>query len=153
MTIYSSPGMLAKSSGQVHGEARSTNRLHETIALPATLATGDVINVGYLPVSAVVAGLMLKAASQLDANPTPALAFDVGTPSAPQMFNAVSTVGRAAGSSADIALLPVGLLYKNGLGVKQLVIVTVHAAATTPVAGLLEVQMTYFIEDTAGSPA
>jgi hypothetical protein len=68
MMTYSSPGVLAKYSGQTRGEARSTNRMHEIIPLPATLATGDLINVGYLPVGAVVVGLNLRAASQLDVN-------------------------------------------------------------------------------------
>ncbi len=153
MTTYCSPGVLAKSSGQTHGEARSTNRMHETIALPATLATGDVISVGYLPPNAVVAGLNLKAPSQLDTSAAATLAFDVGTTATPQLFNAVSGVGRAAGSSADTTLLPPGRLYKNTTGAKQLVIATVQAAAATPAAGSIEIEMSYFVEEPAGSPA
>ncbi len=153
MTTYSSPGFMAKYSGQTHGEARSTNRMHEIIALPATLATGDVLNVGYLPVNAVVVGLNAKAASQLDTNATATLAFDIGTAANPQLFNAVSVIGRAAGASADTTLLPTGRLYKNSSGAKQLVIATVHAAAATPTPGSLELEMSYFVEELSGSPA
>ena len=153
MTTYSSPGVLAKCSGQTHGAARSTNRLHEIVAVPASLATGDLISIGYLPPNAVVVGLNLKAPSQLDTSAAATLAFDIGTTSTPQLFNAVSGVGRAAGSSADTTLLPAGRLYKNASGAKQLVVATVHAAAATPAAGTFEVEMSYFVEEPAGSPA
>ena len=153
MTTYSSPGVLANSSGQTHGEARSTNRLHEITSLPVTLATGDIVNIGYLPVDAVVVGLNLKAPSQLDTSSAATLAFDIGTTTSPQLFNAVSAVGRAAGASADTTLLPTGRLYKNLSGAKQLVIATVHAAAATPAAGALELEMSYFVEELPGSPA
>jgi hypothetical protein len=153
MTTYYSPGFTARYSGQTHGEVRSTNRMHEIIAIPATLATGDIVNVGYLPVNAVVVGLNAKAASQLDTNATATLAFDIGTRANPQLFNAVSAVGRAAGVSVDTTLLPAGRLYKNSSGAKQLVIATVHAAAATPAPGSLELEMSYFVEELPGSPA
>lgn len=153
MTTYSSPGVLAKYSGQTHGEARSTNRIHETIAIPSTLATGDILNVGYLPVNAVVVGLTVKAASQLDTNATATLAFDVGTASTPQLLNAVSLAGRAPAASVDVTLLPSGRLYKNLSGAKQLIISTVHAVAATPAAGTLEFDVSYFVEEAPGSPA
>ena len=153
MTTYSSPGILANRSDQVHGEVRSTNRLHETISVPPTLAVGDSINFGYLPANAVVVGLAIKAASQLDTNAAATLAFDVGLPGTPQLFNAVSSVGRGAGATADSTLLPSGLFYKNTSGSKQLVVVTVHSAAAAPAAGTLELQLSYFVEEPPGSPA
>ena len=153
MTTYSSPGFLAKASGHAHGYARSTNRLHEIVSVPAALATADVINVGYLPPNAVVAGLNLKAVSQLDTSAAATLSFDIGTTANPQQFNISSVVGRAAGTSADTILLPTGRLYKNASGSKLLVIATVHAAAATPAAGTLEFEMSYFVEEAAGSPA
>ncbi len=153
MTTYSSPSIMAKYSGSTHGETRSTNRIHEIIALPSTLATGDVINVGYLPVGAVVVGLNLKAQSQLDSNAAATLAFDVGTASSPQLFNAASVVGRAPGATADTTLSPTGRLYKNLSSNKQLVVATVHTAAATPNAGALEFELSYFVEELPGSPA
>ena len=153
MTTYSSPGVLAKYSGQTHGGARSTNRMHEIIALPATLAIGDLVDVGYLPVNAVVVGLNLKTGSQLDTSAAATLAFDIGTTSSPQLLNAGSAVGRAAGASADTTLLPAGRLYKNLTGAKQLVVATVQASAATPAAGALEVEVSYFVEELPGSPA
>ncbi len=153
MTTYNSPGFANKAPGYAHGEARGTNRLHEIIAVPATIAANDVINVAYLPANAVVSGLNLKAATQLDSGATPTLAIDIGTTVNPQLFSALSSVGRSAGSSVDTNLLPAGRLYRNTTGAKQLVVATVHTAAATPSAGTLEIEMSYFIEDAAGSPA
>ncbi len=154
MTTYNSPSYAARQPQQAHGEVRATSRMHDTIALPATLTTGDTINIGALPRNAVVTGLTLKTSGQLDASGSPTLAFDVGVASAPQLFNASSTaVGRVAGPSADTTLLPSGRLYKNASGAPLLVLATVHSAAAMAVAGTLEVELTYFIEDLPGSPA
>ena len=153
MTIYNSPGFNAKLSGNAHGESRSTNRMHETIALPAGLSAGDVINIGYLPPNSVVSGLNLKTPTQLDASGAPTIAIDVGVVGNTQLFNAASVVGRVSGCSADTTLLPAGRLYKNTSGGKQTVMATVHAPAAAPLAGFLEVEISYFVEEPGGSPA
>ena len=59
----------------------------------------------------------------------------------------------AAGASADIGtgLSASGYLYKNLTGAKQAILITVHTAAATPVAGTLEIDMEYYIKDIAGS--
>jgi hypothetical protein len=62
-------------------------------------------------------------------------------------------VGRAVGASADATLLPTGRLYKNITGAKQLVVASVHAAAATPAAGVLELELSYFVEELPASPA
>src|SRR5579875_2754952 len=126
MTIYNSPSWAAHAPQQAHGEVRATSRMHEVIALPATLTTGDVINIANLPRNAVVTGLTLKTSGQLDTSGSPTLAFDVGVTASPQLFNAASTaVGRVAGPSVDTTLAAGGRLYKNTSGYPQLVVVSV----------------------------
>ena len=118
--------------------------------LPTGLATNDTINMGYLPVNAVVIGLTLKAQSQLDSST--GLVFDVGDAgSATRYMNGTILVGRAAGASFDTAIPAGGKLYKTTA--KTAIIVTVHTQATTAVAGVLELEVSYFVEDTVGSQA
>ncbi|HEY5072048.1 MAG TPA: hypothetical protein VII63_08455 [Caulobacteraceae bacterium] len=138
-----------------HGPYQGTTHLHATSpALPASLATGDSVNVGYLPAGAIVTGAILKAGSQLDSNGSPTLTLDLGVAGSTQLFKAaVTTVGRAAGASADVTLAGAGALYKNLTGAQVAVIATVHAGAATGVAGALEVDVEYYVEDAVGSPA
>ena len=140
--------------GTGHGFNQITQHLHAISPAIATWALNDTILVGYLPRNAIVASAVLKAASQLDSNATPTLALDLGLSGSPQLFKAaITTVGRAAGASADIGtgLSASGYLYKNLTGAKQAILITVHTAAATPVAGTLEIDMEYYIEDIAGS--
>jgi hypothetical protein len=44
-----------------------------------------------------------------------------------------------------------GVLYKNTSGARALVVVTVGTAAATAVAGTLEVDIEFYVEDAAGS--
>ncbi|HEY5106591.1 MAG TPA: hypothetical protein VII73_07445 [Caulobacteraceae bacterium] len=143
-------------AGTGHGPYQLTQHLHATVSVPATLAANDVLNFGYLPNNAIVASMVLKAATQLDSNGSPTLSIDMGVVGTAQLFKAaITTVGRTAGASADIGtgLAAAGYLYKNTSGAKQLVIGTVHAAAATAVAGTLELDVEYYLEDTVGSPA
>jgi hypothetical protein len=143
-------------AGTGHGEAQITQHLHATVALGASLAANDVINFGYLPRNAIVTGATLKAQSQLDSNGAPTITFDLGVAGTPQLFKAaITTVGRAAGASVDLAtaLAAAGYLWKNLTGSRQLVFATCHAVAATPVAGVLELDVEFYVEDTVGSPA
>lgn len=129
-----------------HGEYLAANHLHATTALPSTAGLNDTINVGYLPPNAVVTGVAAKAQSQLDS--ATSLTLDLGIPGTLQLFQAaISTVGRAAGVSADNTCAAAGRLYKNTTGAKVLVVATIHAAAGTPVAGNLEHLIDYFVEE------
>lgn len=152
-TTYSTP-LFAQNqpAGTGHGPYQITQHLHATTGTISTWAINDVINFGYLPRNAIVASAVLKAASQLDSGAT--LTLDLGIVGTAQLFKAaISTVGRASGASADIGtgLSAAGYLYKNTTGAKVQIICTVHAAATTPVAGTLELDVEYYIEDTVGS--
>lgn len=143
-----------QSTNNSHGFARSSVHLHATSGtLPTSLATNDVINVGYLPTNAVVVSVILKAQSQLDSSTGLVLSLGVsGT--AGLWMSGVTTVGRAAGVTSA-AWSPTtnsgtaGALYKTAA--KTLVICTVTTQATTAVAGVLEFDLEYYIEDAAGS--
>lgn len=131
----------------VHGEYKATSRIHATVSIPAAAALNDTINIGYLPPNAVVVGVRVKAATQLDSNGSPLLTLDLGIVGTLQLWHAaISTVGRAAGASTDATIAAAGALYKNG-STKTLVVGTIHAAPATGVAGTLEYEIAYFIEE------
>jgi hypothetical protein len=141
-------------AGTGHGFYKTHASLHAISGTISTWAAGDTIAVGYLPRQAIVVGCVLKAASQLDSNGSPTLAFDVGVVGTPQLFKAAITdVGHAAGASTDIGtgISASGYLYQNTSGAKQEVIITVHTAAATPVAGTIEIDIEYYVEDVVGS--
>ena len=139
-------------AGTGHGVYKNHTSLHAVSPVISTWAVGDTIAVGYLPRNAVVNTAILKAASQLDSNGTPTLSLDVGIVGTTQLFKAaITTVGRAVGASADITNTGAGYLYQNTSGAKQEIIITVHAAAATPVAGTLEIDVEYYVEDVVGS--
>ena len=141
---------VGASSG--HGLNRMSSHLHAISPTISTWATGDTITVGNLPRQAIVTNVVLKAAGQLDSNAAPALTLDVGVASSAQLFKAaISTVGRSAGASVDTTNTPAGYLYQNASGADQVVVVTVHAGAATPVTGTLELDVEYYVEDVTGS--
>ncbi len=154
MTAYNSSLYTSRTPAGVHGLGQISNHSHALAAVPASFGAADVCNMAFLPAGAVVLGLTLKAQGQLDANAAPTLALNVGLAGAPQLFLAASSlVGRAPGASADSGLTANGRLYKNVSGARQAIIVTAQAPAASPVAGLLELELSYFIEDAVGSPA
>ncbi len=133
-----------------HGFNTSSVHLHAVSGSISTWVAGDVVNVGYLPGNAVVVSATLKAASQLDSNGAPTLTLSLGVAGTAGLFkSAITTVGRAAGASVDLTLAAAGALYKPVA--KTAVIVTVGAGAATAVAGTLEADIEYYVEDTAGS--
>lgn len=153
MTTYAPPlaiaGLPTDPIG-VHGEFKALNHMHPPLIAVAALTTADVINVGYLPPNAVVTGFVIKAATQLDSNGSPTLALNAGvTGTAALFFAAITTVGRAAGASAETGsgLTAAGRLYKNTTGAKQLVTITPSTGAATGVAGTIEAAVTYFVEE------
>ena len=154
-TTYASP-LYAQNqpAGTGHGPYQITQHLHAISPVISTWALNDTINFGYLPRNAIVASVVLKAASQLDSNGAPTLTLDMGVIGTPQLFKAaINTVGRAVGATTDIGtgISATGYLYKNTTGAKQAIVCTVHAAAATAVAGTLELDVEYYIEDTVGS--
>jgi hypothetical protein len=141
---------VGPSSG--HGLNRMSTHLHAKSGSISTWAVNDTIAVGYLPRGAIVTGCTLKAASQLDSNGAPTLALDLGVTGTAALFkSAVTTVGHAAGASVDTTIAAAGALYQNTSGADLEVLVTVTTAAATAVAGTLEIDVEYYVEDTAGS--
>jgi hypothetical protein len=141
---------VGASSG--HGLSRQSTHLHAISGQISTWAAGDTIAVGWLPRQAIVTNVILKAASQLDSNGTPTLSLDVGTTASAQLFKAaVTTVGRASGASVDTTNTAGGYLWQNTTGADVEVLITVHAAAATPAAGTLELDVEDYVEDLAGS--
>jgi len=157
MATYQAPQVTTygyQPPGTGHGECQITQHLHTSAYVSAALATNDVVQFGYIPANAVVSGVTLKADGQLDSNGSPTLTFDVGVTGTAQLFKAaVTTVGRAAGASVDTTNAAAGTLYKNTSGAKQLIFATAHAGAATGAAGTLELDVTYWVEDTPGSHA
>jgi hypothetical protein len=141
---------VGSSSG--HGLNRMHTSLHAISGSISTWAAGDTIAVGWLPRQAIVTNVILKAASQLDSNGSPTLALDVGIVGTAQLFKAaVTTVGHASAASADVTNTGAGYLWQNTTGADVEVIITVHTAAATAVAGTLELDVEYYVEDVAGS--
>ena len=135
-----------------HGFARNSVHLHGIVTVPSTMTTNDVLNFGYLPINAVVVTAILKAPTQLDSNGAPTLTFSLGvTGTAALWKSAITTVGRVATVSSDSTMATAGGLYKNTSGAKLLVIGTCANVAATPVAGTVEVDLEYYVEDAAGS--
>ena len=135
-----------------HGFNTSSVHLHATSGSISTWAINDVIQVGYLPPNAVVVSALLKASGQIDSNGAPTLTLSMGITGTAGLFkSAITTVGRAAGVTADTTIAAAGVLYKNTTGVKVLVIITAAAAAATAVASTLEADIEFYVEDTVGS--
>lgn len=139
-------------AGTGHGFFTNSVHLHATAAVTTAMTTNDIIQMGYLPSSAVVTSVILKAQSQLDSNGAPTLTFSMGvTGTAALWKSGITTVGRTAGVSSDSTIATTGGLYKNTSGAKQLVIVTCANVAATAVAGSLECDLEYYVEDAVGS--
>ena len=159
MTAYNSLSYAQKQPPATgHGFNQLATHLHATVNVPAGLATTDTINFGFLPPNAIVDQVTLKAATQLDSNGAPTLTVNLGVANLAgvainaTLFSAgLITVGRAAGASADVTIAPGGRLYKNVSGLKQVIQASLGAAAATSLAGTLELDMEFFLEDVVGS--
>jgi hypothetical protein len=140
-------------AGTGHGFFKNSTHLHAISGAISTWAAGDTIAVGWLPPQATVKSVTLKAAAQIDSNGAPTLALDVGVAGTPQLFkSAVTDVGHTAGATVDTTINPGGMLWQNTTGSDVAVLITVHTAAATPVAGTtLELDVEYYVEDVGGS--
>lgn len=146
MATYSSNIYAGKTPGGTHGQHQLTNHHHSTVTVPVTFTTTDTLNMGYLPPYAIVLGVTLKAPTQLDSGA--ALTLNVGVAGTPQLFMAASSlVGRSVGASFDATITAAGRLYKNTTGAKQVITVTAQTAAATAIAGTLELEVSYLLED------
>ena len=153
MAVFASPLYTQNQPANTgHGFNTSSVHMHAIATVPVGMTTNDTINFGYLPNNAVVVAAYLKAPTQLDSNGAPTLTLSLGVTGTPLLFkSAVTTVGRAAGASVDITVAAAGLLYKNTSGAKIAVIGTCSNVGATPVAGTLEADLEFYVEDTVGS--
>ena len=133
-----------------HGFFTSSVHLHATATVTAAMTTADVINFGYIPNNAVVVSAILKAPTQLDSST--GLTLSLGVTGTTALWKlAITTVGRSVGVSSDSTIATTGGLFKNTTGAKLLVLATCANVATTPIAGSLEVDLEYYLEDAVGS--
>ncbi len=150
-TYYTSLYNSKVGAATSHGAAKQSVHLHAISGSISTWATNDMINIGYLPRGAVVVSGILKAASQLDCNGSPTLTLRLGIPGTTRFSRPRSPPWAARQALRRIPpSAPGGLLYVSPTTAVTPVIVTVHAAAATAVAGTIEVDLEYYQEDVAG---
>ena len=94
-----------------------------------------------MPAGAVVTGAVI-AATDMDTNGTPTLAFDVGDDGDEDRIFAASTVGQAG--TLSMAMARTGLLYKYAARTR--IKAYVQAASATGAAGTLYVVVRYFVD-------
>lgn len=158
MTAYNTPSYANNVGTYTDGLAHSTLVLHDSVSVPTSFTTTDVVNIGYIPPNAIVHTVIVKAQSQLDSGTSLTINCGYGAAgtfsATPQAFMAASTaVGRASGASFDTGTVAAGKMLKNTSGAKLPITVTCQAAAATAVAGVIEVSVLYWMENTAGSQA
>lgn len=156
MATFSSPGFTANAPAITEGNAKNALHGHDTVSVTTAMVATDVLNFFYLPPGAVVTSFIFKAQSQIDSNGAPLLSWDLGITGATGQFLLTSTTpGRTAGSSFTntFTAAGAGVLYKNTSSAKVLVLATCKASPATAVAGVMELSMTYYIEEPVGSQA
>jgi hypothetical protein len=176
MAIYKSRNINVGYPRSVHGDAAEAQHLFCEAQLPATLAAGDVIQLGYYPRWARIVSASLQA-DQLDTNATGTLAVNVGDTgwtgvdgfgnqqviaADPQRFFSAQAIGRVPPYTNDTSSTAAfngraRLLRYSGPGFNAtnpnigmqpaLIQAVVTAAAATPVAGALRFLLTYFVDE------
>lgn len=106
------------------------------IAVTSALALNDVLNFGYLPKDAVIEDMELIP-DDLDTG-GPTIAIDIGDAgSATRYFSAAT----GAGTGVRNKMLQAAMGYQ--LADRTLIVGAIHAAATTPAAGNITLQVYY----------
>lgn len=103
--------------------------------------TNDEVGLFRLPKGAVIVGATI-AATDMDSNGSPTLAFDVGDDSDEDRIFAASSVGQ--GGTLSTAIARTGFLYKYTAD--TLIKAYVQAVSATGVAGTLYVSVQYFVD-------
>lgn len=150
-TLYTSQstGKTAKPS---HGLANNLKVLQSSVAIPVTgtgTALNDTIALARLPKGAVLRSMTLKT-SQLESG-GPTLTIDLGTPASAQLYVAAwAGASGAAGTAVSPNVVDCAI---GQLGVQLTadtdIIATIHAAATTKVAGTMVLTVLYDVEGLA----
>lgn len=145
MATFNSAVYSTNAAVAVHGEASKVQIAYATIPVTTALALNDVLNMFYLPKNARVHAAVLKS-TDIDSG-SPAITLDVGDAGSAVRYFSASTAGQAG--TVDGTMAAAGRFYLNTA--KTLVLITIHAAAATPVAGTIELAIHYVVEDSATS--
>lgn len=148
MTAYLSDKMGPPAAPpSAHGQAGMLQRQYCSVALTAAVTTADTLAFFSLPANSRVCAATLKC-TDIDTNGSPTVTINVGDAGSGTRYFSASVVGQAG--TVDVAMQAAGRFFKNT--VKTPVIGTVQANAATGVAGTLELEIWYVVEDAATSP-
>lgn len=171
MAIIKSRNILNGYPKSVHGDALDAQHALYMVDVPATLAAGDTIQLGYYPYWAQIVSASIQA-SQLDTGGAAALAINVGDTgwtgvdgdgnqeviaADPQRFFSAQAIGRVPQYTNDASstatfngrarLLRYSCPPTAPYSSQALIYATVTTAAQTPAAGKLRMLLTYFINE------
>lgn len=136
---------LSRTFGTRLGQGTSRDTVIATAIVAVTTAmidnTDDVITLFRVPRGAVVTSARI-AATDMDTNASPTLAFNVGDAGSATRLFAASAVGQAGTFST--AMQPTALLYKYTAD--TLIQAAVSAVAATGAAGTLTLVLEYFVD-------
>jgi hypothetical protein len=137
-------------AGVVPGTGWNRVELVQEVSVALTTAmldnANDDVGLFYLPAGAVVTGIV---AGATDMDSATGLLFDIGDSADEDRLLAASTIGQAG--TLSTALARTGLLYKYTA--KTQIRAYINTAATTPVAGTLNVVVRFFLDPEYSSTA
>ncbi len=147
MTVFTSPLAATQGTGNTnvpdHGLSSNLKLYQTVVALPATLALNDTINIGFVPRGATIRGIKVTSAGIDTAN---AVVFQIGDAAVPARLATVS--GAVLGTGGDYSLMA-----QTGWGYQYttptMLIATVSTQGTTRVAANVRFQIDYTIDQLA----
>lgn len=144
MPVYSTPQTQPGGKTYSVGDARQTIALTASVAMTTAMIdnVNDEVGLFFVPKGFVVTAVR-AAATDMDSNGTPTLAFDIGDAADEDRLMAATTVGRDG--SFSTAMARTGLLFKYNARTE--IRAYVQAAAATAVAGTLHVVVEGFIDE------
>lgn len=144
MAIYTTP--QSATYGTVYGPGVAREKITLTAIVAITTAmidnVDDEVGLFWVPKGFVVTGCKV-AATDMDTNVSPTLAFDIGDDADENRLMAATTVGQAGTFSS--AMAQAGFLYKYTA--KTLIKAYVQAVAATGAAGTLYVEVEGFVDE------
>lgn len=130
-----------------HGQAAQVQSAYALITVTAALTTADTMSYFYLPANARIIQCVLKC-SDMDTNGTPTITLNVGDSGLATRYFSASVAAQAG--TVDASMNPVGRFFKTTA--KTLVVGSVGTGAATGVAGTIELDIGYIVEDLPTSP-
>lgn len=151
MAQYSAAAALLEAAGRsqvaLPEHAKLTFTMARTVAVDTALALNDTIQFGMLPKDARIVEAALIS-DQLDSGTT--ITFDVGDALLATRIFSAAVVGRTAGGSTNNNFQVAAIAYL--FPAKTMIFGTVHAAATTKVAGNITLVLKYEMNGNPTSP-